>query len=102
MVKCYRPGVPRATYMPFPFQIIQTPEQILIAYEFAGAARRILYVDQPDFEAPVESWMGHSRAHWEGETLVVEVTGAAARHLVRQLGELSTAKSCGWWSATPR
>jgi hypothetical protein len=72
-VKCYMPGIPRATYMPFPFQIVQTKEAILMAYEFAGASR-IVYMDQPDFESPAEMWMGHSRGHWEGETLVVDVT----------------------------
>lgn len=72
-VKCYMPGVPRATYMPYPFQIVQTPETILIAYEFASSSR-IVYLNRPDFEAPVEAWMGHSRAHWEGETLVIDVT----------------------------
>ena len=72
-VKCYMPGVPRATYMPYPFQIVQTPDTILIAYEFASSSR-IVYMNRPDFEAPVEAWMGHSRALWEGETLVVDVT----------------------------
>ncbi|MCZ6855850.1 MAG: hypothetical protein O7G86_18200, partial [Gammaproteobacteria bacterium] len=38
-VKCFMPGVPRANYMPFPFQIVQGPEHILITYEFAGASR---------------------------------------------------------------
>ena len=73
VVKCYMPGVPRATYMPFPFQIVQTPEYILIAYEFASASR-VVYMNRPDFESPFDTWMGHSRGHWEGETLVVDVT----------------------------
>jgi hypothetical protein len=71
-VKCYLPGVPRATYMPFPFQIVQTPKYILIAYEYAGATRTI-YMDNVPAN-PVDSWMGHSVGHWEGETLVVDVT----------------------------
>jgi hypothetical protein len=70
--KCYMPGVPRATYMPFPFQIVQTPEQILIAYEFANATRQIHVGRKP--EAPAESWMGWSIGRWEGDTLVVDVT----------------------------
>ena len=70
--KCYMPGVPRATYMPFPFQIVQTPQQILIAYEFANATREIHIGRKP--EAPAESWMGWSIGRWEGETLVVDVT----------------------------
>ena len=73
VVKCYLPGVPRTTYMPFPFQIVQTAEHILIAYEFASASR-VIYMNRPDFESPIDSWMGHSRGHWEGETLVVDVT----------------------------
>ncbi len=72
-VKCYAPGIPRATYMPFPFQIVQTPTNILMAYEFTGASRNV-YLNRPDFEGPVPMWMGHSIGRWEGNTLVVEVT----------------------------
>ena len=72
-VKCYMPGVPRATYMPYPFQLVQTPEYVLLAYEFASASR-IVYMDRPDFEAPVDSWMGHNIGRWEGESLVIDVT----------------------------
>jgi hypothetical protein len=71
-VKCYLPGVPRATYMPYPFQIVQTPQYVLMAYEYAGAARTI-YMDKVP-PNPVDSWMGHSVGHWEGDTLVVDVT----------------------------
>ena len=70
-VKCFMPGVPRANYMPFPFQIVQTPKHILVAYEFASATRTI-YMDSKA-ESPVDTWMGWSRGHWEGETLVVDV-----------------------------
>ncbi len=72
-VKCYLPGVPRATYMPFPFQIVQSTGTILIAYEFASAVRT-LYLNSQD-EAPVDSWMGWSNGRWEGDTLVVDVNG---------------------------
>jgi hypothetical protein len=72
-IQCFRAGVPRANYMPFPFQIFQTPDQILIVYEYKGASRTI-YMDS-DQAAPVDTWMGWSNGHWEGDTLVVEVTG---------------------------
>jgi len=72
-IKCYMPGVPRANYMPLPFQIVQTPKVILMAYEFAGATRTI-YMDNPG-DSPVDSWMGWSKGRWEGDTLVVDVTG---------------------------
>jgi hypothetical protein len=71
-IKCYMPGVPRATYMPYPFQIVQTPSHILLAYEFASASRTV-YMDSKT-ESPVDTWMGHSNGHWEGDTLVVDVT----------------------------
>jgi hypothetical protein len=70
--KCYMPGVPRATYMGTPFQIVQTPQLVLIAYGFASATRQIHVGRKP--EAPAESWMGWSIGHWEGDTLVVDVT----------------------------
>ncbi len=72
-IKCYMPGVPRATYMPYPFQIVQTPDAVLVAYEFASASRTIRMNSEE--KAPVPSWMGWSRGRWEGETLVVDVTG---------------------------
>jgi len=72
-IKCYLPGVPRATYMPYPFQIFQSNQAIFIAYEYAGAVRNI-YLKDPG-RPPVDSWMGQSAGHWEGETLVVDVTG---------------------------
>ena len=72
-LQCFRAGVPRANYMPFPFQIFQTAEQILIVYEYKGAYRTI-YMDyeRPRLDA---SWMGTSNGSWDGDTLVVDVAG---------------------------
>src|SRR6516165_628217 len=72
-IKCYLPGVPRATYMPQPFQLFESTKSIFIAYQYAGATRDILLKDPGP--APVDSWMGQSVARWEGDTLVVDVTG---------------------------
>lgn len=72
-IKCYLPGVPRATYMPYPFQILQSANTFFIAYEYAGAVRDVLFKDPGP--PPVESWMGQSVGRWEGDTLVVDVTG---------------------------
>jgi hypothetical protein len=72
-IKCYLPGVPRATYMPHPLQILQSESAFFIAYEYAGAVRNV-YLEEPS--APtIQSWMGESVGHWEGDTFVVEVTG---------------------------
>ena len=72
-VKCNMPGVPRATYLPMPFQIIQSEKDVFVAYQFAGAVRDI-YMDNPG-PSQVDSWMGWSVGSWEGDTLVVDVTG---------------------------
>jgi hypothetical protein len=72
-IKCYLPGVPRATYMPFPFQIFHSEKAVFFAYEYAGAVRNI-YLEDPG-EAPTDSWMGQSVGRWDGDTFVVEVTG---------------------------
>lgn len=79
--KCFMPGVPRATYLPHPFQIVQSDGDIMIVYQFAGAVRNIAMKNHA--EAPVDSWMGWSNGHWEGDTLVVEVTGLNANWLDR-------------------
>jgi hypothetical protein len=71
IVRCYMPGVPRATYMPHPFQIVQTTNNIMVIYEFAGATRTIHLDKVPP--APADTWMGHSVGRWEGNTLVVDV-----------------------------
>jgi len=71
-IKCFMPGVPRATYLPYPFQILQGTNKIVVAYEFAGATRTI-HMDTVG-DSPSPSWMGWSRGRWDGDTLVVEST----------------------------
>jgi hypothetical protein len=73
--KCYLPGVPRATYMPYPFQIIQAGggDDILFVYEYASTNRLVEMSDHQ--EPPVDTWMGLSNGSWEGDTLVIETTG---------------------------
>ena len=70
--KCYMPGVPRITYMPYPFQIFQTPRHVAITYEYIHVVRRI-YMDSPHPPGPIEWFMGDSRGRWDGDTLVVDV-----------------------------
>jgi hypothetical protein len=72
-VKCYLPGVPRAMYMPYPFQIVQNGRDIMMAFEYASGARRIEMDTIP--RAPVDTWMGYSGGKWEGDTLVIDSKG---------------------------
>jgi hypothetical protein len=72
-VRCYLPGVPRAMYMPYPFQVIQSTDHIMMVFGFAGALRTVYMKDHQ--EAPADSWMGWSNGKWEGETLVIDTKG---------------------------
>ena len=71
-VRCYMPGIPRAMYMPYPFEITQGTNKIEMSFEFAGASRTI-HLDPAD-PPPADTWMGFSAGHWEGNTLVVDVS----------------------------
>jgi len=71
LTKCYLPGVPRITYMPYPFQIFQTPGSTVLIYEYVHAVRTI-YTDRPHLPGHLDFWLGVSRGRWEGDTLVVD------------------------------
>jgi len=83
--KCYMPGVPRATYMPFPFEITQTPKHIGIAYEFAHATRTIFLDGTPHME-DLDFWMGDGRGRWEGDTLVIDTVSLGDQTWFDQAG----------------
>jgi hypothetical protein len=87
-VKCYMPGIPRANYMPFPFQMIESQHDIAFAYEFATANR---VVNMGKFkEGAVDTWMGTSNGHWEGDTLVVDVSGLNGSSWYDRAGDFQT------------
>ena len=69
-LKCYVPGTPRAMYLNYPFQIVQSTDTIHVDFAFANAARTI-HLDEVD-EPPADTAMGFSRGRWEGDTLVVD------------------------------
>jgi hypothetical protein len=70
-IKCFMPGIPRATYMPYPFQIVQSADTVLFTYEFASASRIVRM--NSDAKSPAPAWMGWSTGRWEGESLVIDV-----------------------------
>ena len=71
---CYLPGIPRATYINLPFQIVQgEKDDLLMVYEYASANR---VVHMKDVEVPpIDTWMGTSYGKWEGDTLKVVTLG---------------------------
>ena len=89
--KCYMGGVPRSTYMPYPFQIFQNERDVVITYQFATGFRRI-FLGGKD-EAPLDSWMGWSNAHWENDTFVVEVTGLNGLTWLDRAGNYASANA---------
>lgn len=84
-VKCFLPGVPRATYLPYPFQIFHSEKAVFFAYEYDGAVRNI-YLKDPG-PPPADSWMGQSVGHWEGDTLVIDVRGLDERTWFDRAGD---------------
>lgn len=71
-LKCYMPGIPRAMYMPYPFQIVQATNKVEMVFAFSATARTI-HLDKVD-DPPDDKYMGHSVGRWEGDTLVVNVS----------------------------
>jgi hypothetical protein len=71
-VRCYMPGIPRAMYMPYPFQITQGTNKIQMVFAYVKASRTIFLDAAP--RPPADMWMGHSVGRWEGNTLVVDVS----------------------------
>src|SRR5437667_7349977 len=88
-LKCYLPGIPRAMYMPYSFQIVQSTSKIQMAFTFANAARTI-HLDKVE-GPPDDTYMGHSVGHWEGDTLVVDVTGFNGKNWFDRAGNFHSA-----------
>ena len=88
-LKCYLPGIPRAMYMPYPFQIVQSTNKVQMAFTFSNAARTI-HLDKVE-GPPDDTYMGHSVGHWEGDTLVVDVTGFNGKNWFDRSGNFHSA-----------
>jgi hypothetical protein len=90
---CYLPGIPRATYMPYPFEIVQGDGDLLFVYEYASANRPIHMRAEDHLtyeEVPVDQWMGWSNGSWDGDTLVVQVVAHDSRTWFDRAGNYHT------------
>jgi len=71
-LKCYQAGVPRATYVPMPLQILQSPGNFAIVYQENHAFRVFHPEGRPHFDA-TDWWMGDTRYRWQFDTLIADV-----------------------------
>ena len=83
--QCYPHGMPRLMESPYPIEIVQTPGRVTILHEVAHEVRRF-YLDQQQPKNVKISFLGHSVAHWEGDTLVVDTTGIDGRSFIDDEG----------------
>jgi hypothetical protein len=85
-LKCYQAGVPRATYVPSPLQILQGPGGTFAIVYQENHAFRVFYPDtRPHFDA-ADFWMGDTRYRWEGDTLVADVVALTDQMWMDQAG----------------
>ena len=95
---CKMSGVPRITYMPFPFQIMQRPGYVVFMYEYLHDQRIIQTNSRPHIDG-IDLWLGDSVGHWEGNTLVVDVTNLDERSWLDSARH-THATPCMWLNAT--
>jgi hypothetical protein len=91
LTKCYPPGVPRVYFHPYPFEVIQTPKQTLLIYEYDHWMRRVHTDGRPLPKDPDQLWMGTSVGRWEGPTtFVIETVGFNTKTWLDRIGNPHT------------
>ena len=86
ILNCLPPGVPRIMLIPFPMQVIQTPGEVILLFEYDHYIRHI-YMDRREHPKELDlTWMGDSIGWWEGNTLVVDTTGLNDKTWLDQVG----------------
>jgi hypothetical protein len=86
LLNCLPPGVPRILLIPFPMQIVQTPSEIIMLFEYDHYSRHIYLDRRVHPKNPDASWMGDSVGHWDGNTLVVDTTDLNDKTWLDQVG----------------
>ena len=86
ILSCLPPGVPRIMLIPFPIQIVQTPGEVIMLFEYDHYVRHIS-LDRREHPRNLDfTWMGDSIGHWEGDTLVVDTAGLNDKTWLDQVG----------------
>jgi hypothetical protein len=86
ILNCLPPGVPRIMLIPFPVQIVQSPGEVIMLFEYDHYIRHV-YLDRRSHAKELDvSWMGDSIGWWEGDTLVIDTAGLNDRTWLDQVG----------------
>lgn len=83
---CLPPGMPRILLIPFPVQIVQTPSELIMLFEYDHLVRHIELNRQTHPKSLTPTWMGDSIGRWDGDTLVVDTTGLIEGSWLDQVG----------------
>jgi len=92
MARCLLTGVPRITVRPLPFEIVQLANRVIILYEIHHAFRIIPTDGRPHPDDIEPSYLGDSVARWDGDTLVVDVTGFNDKTWLAGVGTIHSEK----------
>jgi hypothetical protein len=85
---CFMSGVPHQMYVQFGFQIIQNPDQVVMAWDYLNAFRIIATDGRPHIPAPIKLFQGDSIGRWDGNTLVVDTTNQNDRTWLDTAGNI--------------
>lgn len=87
---CLPQGVPKISFVPAPWKIVQTPDLIVVVYEAFTLWRQIFLDGRRLVDGANPTWLGYSTGHWDGDTLVVESKGFNGKIWLDQLGKPTT------------
>jgi hypothetical protein len=91
--RCLPPGIPRMSYTPYPFEILQLPNRVVFIYEGGTHIWRNVWMDgRPHAKDPNPTWLGDSIGHWEGDTLVADAVGFNDKSWLDEAGHPHTEK----------
>ena len=86
ILRCFPPGVPRIMLLPFPMRIVQTPDEVIMIFEYDHYVREIFMNRREHPKNAGLTWMGNSIGRWEGDTLVIDTTGFNDKTWLDQVG----------------
>jgi hypothetical protein len=87
---CLPQGVPKISFVPAPWKVVQQPDLIVVIYEAFTLWRQIFMDGRRLADGANPTWLGYSTGHWDGDTLVVDSAGFNGKIWLDQLGKPTT------------